>query len=426
MSPPAPDRLRLAALGALLAPAPLWAADGNAAYVEHVLLGLALLLGGLAAARLYHEHRQRKASEAQLAASQARRQAIIDTLADGVIVIDEFGEVLEFSPAAEAMFGYRAAEVVGENIRCLMPEPQRSAHDGHLARHRETGRRHVLEQRNEVEARRRDGSVFPVELVVTELHVDGRRLFSGLLRDITERRKVERMKDEFIATVSHELRTPLTAVRGSLGLIGGGAAGALPAQAATLVQLARDNCERLILLIDDLLDMERLGSGRMEFHFEQQALMPLVERAVADNRAFAERYSVQCHIVEQAPDVRVDADRERLLQLLANLLSNACKFSPPGETVQVAVGRHEQRVRIEIRDHGPGINEAFQPHLFDKFTQGDSSDSRQNGGTGLGLCISKAIVERHGGTIGFETGQGTGTTFLVELPLAQAAGRAAS
>ncbi len=381
---------------------------------------LIVLAAGLA---LHREHRRREIVEEALDASKIQQQALIDTMVDAVIIIDDRGTIQNFNPAAETMFGYLANEVIGENIRMLIPAPHHSAHDGYLARHKETGVRHVLGRRSEVQAQRRDGSLFPVELAVTDMKIHGQRLFSGLLRDITERRKVDRLKDDFIATISHELRTPLTAIRGSLGLIKGGAAGELPVQSAALIQLAHDNSERLLMLVDDLLDMEQLGSGRMEFHFDELLLMPVIEEAVAENAAIAEKHGVQCIVSRHSDEVRVRADRQRLLQVLGNLLSNACKFSPRGSTVEIDVRRREGWVRIDIRDHGPGIAEELRPRLFTKFVQGDTGNTRQTGGTGLGLCISKAIVERHGGEIGFTPAAGAGTIFYLELKTVDAASR---
>jgi len=398
-----------------------WVPDAGAASLSSAQTGtaIALVIGAIVVLvvglALHREQRRREVAEEALDASKIRQQALINTMVDAVIIINDFGTIQNFNPAAEAMFGYASDEIIGQNIRMLMPEPHRSAHNGYLAHHRKTGARCILGRRSEVEAQRRDGSLFPIELVVTDMKIHGQRLFSGLLRDITERRKVDRLKDEFIATISHELRTPLTAIRGSLGLINGGATGELPTQAATLIQLAHNNSERLLMLVDDLLDMEQLGSGRMEFHFAPLALMPLIEEAIADNTAIAEKYAVQCIIAQRLDEVRVHADHQRLLQVLGNLLSNACKFSPRNSTVEIGITHHKGRVRISVSDHGPGIAEELRPRLFTKFAQGDTGNTRQTGGTGLGLCISKAIVERHDGEIGFTPGPDVGAIFYLEL-----------
>jgi signal transduction histidine kinase len=238
-----------------------------------------------------------------------------------------------------------------------------------------------------------------------------------MVRDITERKKIERMKAEFVSTVSHELRTPLTSIRGSLGLIMAGVAGALPEQARELVGIAHKNSDRLTRLINDILDMERIESGKMRFDLKPQHLMPIVEQAVEAIRGYGQELGVGFEIVASQPAARVNVDADRLLQVLANLLSNAAKFSPRASRVEVAVsGAAGNKVRVAVADRGPGIPEEFRGGIFQKFSQADASDTRAKGGSGLGLSISKAIVEKLGGEIAFESIAGMGTTFYVDLP----------
>lgn len=244
-----------------------------------------------------------------------------------------------------------------------------------------------------------------------------RGVIYAVARDIEEEKRVERLKSDFVSMVSHELRTPLTSIRGSLGLIAGGVAGQLPQKAGQLVDIASKNCERLVRLINDILDVEKIESGAMGFRFGPMELMPLVEQAVEINRAYAEDLGVELRIVQPADGARVWADADRILQVMTNLLSNAAKFSPRGGTVEIAVQRGAAgSLRVSVMDHGKGIPPEFQPRVFDRFAQADSSSTRQKGGTGLGLSISKAIVERHGGRIGFESEPGVATTFTFELP----------
>jgi signal transduction histidine kinase len=228
---------------------------------------------------------------------------------------------------------------------------------------------------------------------------------------------MERMKDEFISTVSHELRTPLTSITGALGLLAGGAVGELPATARQMLDIAHKNGQRLTYLINDLLDMEKLAIGKMPFDTQVLELLPLVEQAVQDNRIYAAQFSVRLFLDARIADTQVRVDPLRLQQVLTNFLSNAAKFSPEGGAVEIVVTRRDGRARVEVRDHGPGIPEEFRPRIFEKFSQADASDARRRGGTGLGLAISKELVERMGGSIGFESEAGQGACFYVELPV---------
>jgi PAS domain S-box-containing protein len=241
--------------------------------------------------------------------------------------------------------------------------------------------------------------------------------FYVLATDVSALKQVDRIKSEFVSTVSHELRTPLTSIRGSLGLIAGGVGGQLPEAVKKLVEIAKNNCERLIRLINDILDIEKIESGKMQLDLRETALKPLLEQALAANEGFgaAKNVGLRLHCPDES--LQVLADSDRLTQVVTNLLSNAMKFSPPDETVEVFVSQAGIGVRVEVRDRGPGIPDEFRKRIFQKFSQADSSDTRQVAGTGLGLNISRAIVERLGGHIGFDTEAGAGTTFFFELPL---------
>lgn len=240
--------------------------------------------------------------------------------------------------------------------------------------------------------------------------------FDSLGTDITELKRIDRMKTEFVSTVSHELRTPLTSIRGSLGLIAGGVAGELPETAKTLVGIAKNNCERLIRLINDILDSEKIESGKMRLDLKAIDISQVVRQALSANEGFAGQHLVTMRL--RAPDepLQVCIDSDRMIQVLTNLLSNAIKFSPPDGAVEVNVLRVAQGIRVEVCDHGPGVPEKFKGRIFQKFSQADSSDTRQKGGTGLGLNISKALIEKMGGHIGFKSEAGAGATFFFELP----------
>ncbi|MGI9590972.1 MAG: ATP-binding protein [Myxococcota bacterium] len=234
-------------------------------------------------------------------------------------------------------------------------------------------------------------------------------------RDISAAKEVSRQKDDFISAVSHELRTPLTSIVGSLGLMELGAVGALPVEAQEMVGTAKRNCDRLVRLINDVLDIEKIEAGRIALRLAALELTPLLEQALEEIRPYGTPLEVDFELAEPLPDVRVRVDPDRLLQVLENLLSNAAKFSPEGETVRLGAARRGRFVRVSVTDRGPGIAPELEDRLFDKFVQGLDRSARNKSGTGLGLNISRAIVERLGGRIGYRP-EPVGTTFYFDLP----------
>ena len=248
----------------------------------------------------------------------------------------------------------------------------------------------------------------------TAPHGEGEAL--AIVRDITRQRQVQRLQEEFISTVSHELRTPLTSLHAGISLVAGEALGELPPDALEILGLALHNSERLRRLIDDLLDVQKLQGGHMEMQLEPTCLDEALRRGVQEQRAFARQRGVSLSL-EPAPAVEVLVDPMRFQQVLANLLSNALKYSPAGQTVRVSADRRGDAVRIAVADSGQGISEAFQPRVFERFAMADASTTRAVGGTGLGLAISRHIVQGLGGEIDFQSVEGVGTTFYVDLPI---------
>ena len=236
-----------------------------------------------------------------------------------------------------------------------------------------------------------------------------------LQSDILQLREYEQLKNDFVSTVSHELRTPLTSMRGALGLVLSGAAGPLSPQGQELVRIANQNTERLIRLINDILDIEKIESGMITVRRDRCDLRAAVESTIAGVHGYAMEHRVR--VTLRAPDTaEVIGDQDRLIQVFTNLLSNAIKFSPAGGDVVLTIEVENEVARVSVRDQGPGIPAEFQARIFGKFQQAESSSSRRHGGTGLGLAIARAIVERHEGHIHFRTAPGAGTTFIVELP----------
>ncbi|MET0985998.1 MAG: ATP-binding protein [Steroidobacteraceae bacterium] len=487
-------------------------------------------------------------ASAAAAAAATRTTAIMNSVPDGIITIDEHGVIVAVNPALSNMFGYAEHELLGQPLHILIPAEIQAAHEAGMRRFMREGTARLVGRGSiEVPARRRDGTRFTAQLALTEMCLGDKRFVVGNMRDVTvakfaeaqtrrmnerlklatqaarigvwewdlpsnvmiwdarmhelyghpvgtpitnerwhalvhpediealdrcineafvglddfecmfrivlgdgtertvkaaaiiardaqrkplrvtgvnwdvtESTRLERMKSEFVSVVSHELRTPITSIRGALGLIAGNAAGALPDKVQHLLEIAYRNTDRLALLVSDILDIEKIESGGMTFDRDNLDVRELVAQAVEANQAYAGTREVQLQLVTTSSSAFVMADAHRLLQVMANLLSNAAKFSPAGSRVEINVTLAAEHVRVSVRDHGPGIPDSFKARVFQKFSQADSSDSRAKGGSGLGLAISKAIIERLGGSIGYVCDNGVGTTFYFELPLAEA------
>nr|WP_232064087.1 PAS domain S-box protein [Undibacterium sp. YM2] len=363
---------------------------------------------------------ERRAAAEDLRDQAAHTSAVLDNVLDGIITFDEQQIILSVNNAAAHIFDYAADELLGRSIRHIIPYP---AHDDDTIQAQEAGIQSIIGIGREVEARRQDGSLFPIDLSVSTVTRLGQPLFIALMRDITERKRTETIKNEFISTVSHELRTPLTSISGALGLISGGVFGSYSDRMKQMIDVANKNCQRLTFLINDLLDMEKLTAGKMVFRPETIAIRDLLQQAVDANQTFGTERGVSLRLAKQLPDISITVDTQRFMQVLSNLLSNAIKYSPENEVVNIEAEKRTNELpllpvlRISVIDHGIGIPHEFRDRIFQKFAQADSSDTRQNGGTGLGLAITRELVERMGGTIGFESTPGQATRFYVDLPI---------
>jgi PAS domain S-box-containing protein len=420
------DRARLEGILAQLA-SPTQLQNGSAEFLAlrrdgstfeaEMLFSAVAIDGARSLVGIVHDIAQRKALEGSVKMSEALFRATFDQALVGIVHTDLNGRFIRANHRACEMLGYTEDEMLAMGYREVTHPEDLAAS---AARHASllAGPQQAFEYNVTRRFLRHDGSVLwalaSLNLIRSE---NGQpNFFLTMVQDITGLKRVEQMKSEFISTVSHELRSPLTSIRGSLGLLAGGVAGALPKGARELVLIGERNCERLIRLVNDILDTEKMDAGRMRFDLHTTDLRPLVDRAIESMEGYAAERHVVLRVARPQEPLLAIVDDDRFVQVLTNLLSNAVKFSPEKGGVEIALSRGAgERLRLTVSDHGPGIPEEFRPRMFQRFAQADSSSSRKQGGTGLGLCIAKGIMERLGGSIGYDTGAG-GTTFEVLLP----------
>lgn len=354
--------------------------------------------------------------QARLAAQAAHNRALFDHVGDAVLTVDAAQRIRDANTAGLALLGLPALPPGGLPLQSLIPSglpplpplPPLEAGAGDYRR--------VIERN----VRRADGTEAPAEIGMRRWLAGDATFVSIVVRDLSDRRRLERLKDEFLSTISHELRTPLTSVLGALGLLAGGAAGELPEPARRLADVAQRNGERLGRLIDDVLDLTKLEADRMTLNMRVHALDQLLAESMQTNADYARKLGRTLRLVAAPPpSLPVAVDADRFLQVMANLLSNAVKHSPPARPVEIRCAPGQGRVRIAVRDHGPGIDPAFRARLFEKFSQAGQTDRRGGAGTGLGLHISRLFVERMDGTISVVSSAGHGAEFVVDLPVWQ-------
>ncbi len=372
---------------------------------------------------LEREGTERGFAEAALERLGRRHRLILESAADGILELNAAGTVTFLNPAAIRLLGVTGSHAAGVSFRQMLAGADEAATG--------TQAKHVARTMDAIDAALRDGAVhedtnglflpknrspLPVEVLIAPIRDRGEIAGAVLtFRDATQRREIARMKDEFVGMVSHELRTPLTSVRGSLGLLLSGKLGTLTDAGHRMLAIAVQNTDRLIRLINDILDVERMESGLVLLRREPIAAGHLVDDAIAAVEATAERARVTITL-EGRTDLRVSADRDRIVQALTNLLDNAVKFSPTGGSVRVAIDATGHEVRFTVSDTGRGIPTDALESVFDRFRQLDSTATRDKGGSGLGLTITRAIIEQHGGRIWAESANGTGATFHFTLP----------
>lgn len=365
---------------------------------------------------LRREIGERARIEAGLRESEAHVRAVLDNVPDGIITLTEQGRLESVNPAVLRIFGYSEEELIGMHFKMLMPESVRDEYDDYIEKHIRVGTGKMVGFGLEITGQRKDGSRFPMELGIGNMWLDSRHLFIGIVRDISERREVERMKNQFMSSVNHELRTPLTSVLGSLGLLAENVGNELSEDGKALLNIARNNVARLARLIGDILDIEDIHSGRLELNRQAIDMVKLAMTVVQDAKHQADTVGVNLIVRQDIAQAVVDGDATRLTQALNHLLSNALKFSPRGSSVEIRIERHEKAIRVAVTDQGPGISDSFRERLFQPFSAGPTADSSFRGGAGLGLSIAKAIIQQHSGTISYESTVGRGTSFYFDLP----------
>ncbi|QCO15465.1 PAS domain S-box protein [Azospirillum brasilense] len=411
-----------------------------------IAMGLAMSVV-IALLTWYVERQQsrREQDQNRLERASRRIRGILESMVDAVVTIDSRGIIETFNPAAERMFGYAEAEVVGQSVNILLPEGFRVGHDRSMAEYRPNAGSRIIGNDREVLALRRDGSTFPINLAVSALRLGGpdgeggpgdaggavRRVFVGVIRDVTKRRQQEaellasksqaemanRAKSEFLANMSHELRTPLNAIIGFSEILDSEFFGALNERQKSCAKDIHDSGKHLLDIVNAVLDMSKIEAGRYELSEEvidpceavAQCLTMVRDRA-ADNGV-----DLRNGVSGGLPAVWVD--RRAFKQVLLNLLSNAVKFTPDGGSVTLAARVEEDgALALSVADTGIGIPKEFMEHLFQPFRQADNSASRQFEGTGLGLSISKNFMELHGGSLTCDSTLGAGTTMTLRLP----------
>lgn len=351
----------------------------------------------------------------QKLSDQSQKLSSFYLMSPVAIALNRFddGVFLEANPELYRMLGYTPEEFCGLSYWDITPKKYEADEVVQLQQLRQYHRYGPYEKHFINKA----GDWVPVLLNgVLIKSLSGELQIWSIIQDISERKRVEQLKNEFVSSVSHELRTPLTSISAALRMVLGGAMGEVSEKMGDLLKLAVKNSQRLTLLINDLLDMEKLLAGKMVFDMQPDSVISILEQSILENQAYADQYGINFYLVADS-DCKILIDGHRLQQVLNNFLSNAAKFSNKNSKVEVKLDVYQDHARISVQDYGLGIPVDFQKRIFQKFAQADASDARRRGGTGLGLSISKELIEHMGGTIGFTSELNQGSIFFVEFPL---------
>lgn len=344
-------------------------------------------------------------------------QAITDNANDGIISIDDKGKISYINNAAQDLFGYVPDNIIGKAINILFPISMQETVEAALEQHEEESDNET-NKLIELEGMHRNGDSFPIEFSLARWKSGDHTHYTAIIRDITERKKMDTIKNEFISTVSHELRTPLTAISGSLSLVENGVTGDVNQKSLDLINNANRNAGRLANLVNDLLDTEKMASGKMRYNMQICEVTELIKKSIEINLPIAEQSNVKL-LFSGYRHIEAFIDPDRFIQVMTNLISNAIKYSPVEDAIEITLERISNEIRIAVIDHGSGVPEEFRKNIFNKFSQADSSATRKHGGTGLGLSIVKFIVEKFNGRIDYHSEPNKETTFFFFIPVAK-------
>jgi PAS domain S-box-containing protein len=371
---------------------------------------------------LKQEIEERQQAERALRESEEQLKAIVEGAADGIITIDQWGTIESVNAAIETIFGYFKEELIGQNVSCLIPGPDRDQHDSFLAKYLDTGVKKMIGSRRETKGLHKDGHEFPMDIAVTEFQRNGYYFFTAIIRDITERKQAEhalveadRRKDEFLAMLGHELRNPLTPIATATEILHT-LLNNDPKLASIQDMLAR-NVNQIIRLVNDLLDVSRITRGLINVNLGRVGLKAILHNSFESARTLMEAKQQELELKLPDQPVFIQGDRLRLVQVFSNLINNAAKYTGTGGRIEVELIEVGSLVVVHIKDNGMGLDPELKPYVFDLFTQGERSLARSEGGLGIGLTLVKKLVALHGGQISaFSAGHNQGSTFSVSLP----------
>lgn len=379
-------------------------ANSPSGYTNQTATDLEPILKSIAQFVQTMNHEQQHAHDkAALEASTQHTQTILNDIADGIITISKEGIIQSFNHAAETIFGYRAKQIIGKNVSELMPDPHKSRHDDYLKAHLKTGKKNILGIGREVSGLRRNGNEFPMDLMVSRVFQNGEPIFIGIIRDITEKRRIDDLRSQFITAASNEILGPLNVIAEAISLVQSGEQGVAPHSLRNALEIAQNNSIKLQKLMGDLIEVQNLSKGDAPFTLETQPILPLIEKSLRRNKSYSDIYQCHISIKAAAANLTIHTDRTRFYQAFAQLLQYTVKFSKPGSEVQVRISEDRSWVKITLGITNKNFTEATRKNLFSCFGANNEQITQEKYTEGdLGLAIAKEIIDKMHGKIHFE------------------------